>query len=37
VLKLLLRAGIAEHLSRGQWRLVDPLFADYLRRLDPLG
>lgn len=37
VLKLLLRAGIVEHPARGDWRLVDPLFEAYLRRLDPLG
>jgi uncharacterized protein len=32
VLKLLLRAGIAEHVARGRWRLVNPLFADYIAR-----
>jgi hypothetical protein len=37
VLKLLLRAGIVEHVARGHWRIVDPLFEVYLRRLDPLG
>jgi len=37
VLKLLLRAGIVEHVARGDWRIVNPLFGDYLRRLDPLG
>jgi uncharacterized protein len=37
VLKLLLRAGVVEHVARGDWRIVDPLFAIYLRRLDPLG
>jgi hypothetical protein len=37
VLKLLLRAGIAEHVARGDWRIVDPLLRDYLRHLDPLG
>jgi hypothetical protein len=37
VLKVLLRAGIVEHVSRGDWRIVDPLLKDYLRRLDPLG
>ena len=37
VLKLLLRAGIVEHVARGDWRIVDPLFQAYLRRLDPLG
>jgi uncharacterized protein len=36
VLKLLLRAGVVEHVSRGDWRIVDPLFEVYLRRLDPL-
>jgi uncharacterized protein len=37
VLKLLLRAGIVEHVARGDWRIVDPLLTVYLRRLDPLG
>ncbi len=37
VLKLLLRAGIAEHVARGDWRIVNPLLRDYLRELDPLG
>lgn len=37
VLKLLLRAGIVEHLARGDWRIVEPLFQAYLRNLDPLG
>jgi uncharacterized protein len=37
VLKLLLRAGIVEHVARGDWRIVDPLLQVYLRRLDPLG
>lgn len=37
VLKRLLRAGVVEHVARGDWRIVNPLFADYLRRLDPLG
>jgi hypothetical protein len=37
VLKLLLRAGIVEHVSRGRWQIVDPLLAAYLRQLDPLG
>jgi hypothetical protein len=37
VLKLLLRAGVVEHVARGDWRLVDPLLEVYLRRLDPLG
>jgi hypothetical protein len=37
VLNLLLRAGIVEHVARGDWRIVDPLFQAYLRRLDPLG
>lgn len=36
VLKLLLRAGVVEHFSRDDWRLVDPLLEVYLRRLDPL-
>jgi uncharacterized protein len=37
VLKLLLRAGIVDHVARGDWRIVDPLLQAYLRRLDPLG
>jgi hypothetical protein len=37
VLTLLLHAGIAEHVARGDWRIVNPLFGDYLRELDPLG
>jgi uncharacterized protein len=37
VLKLLLQAGVAEHVARGDWRIVDPLLKEYLRRLDPLG
>ncbi len=37
VLKLLLRAGVVEHVARGDWRIVNPLFRDYLSRLDPLG
>lgn len=36
VLKLLLRAGIIEHIARGEWRIVDPLLHAYLRNLDPL-
>jgi hypothetical protein len=36
VLKLLLHAGIVEHVSRGDWRIVDPLLEVFLRRLDPL-
>ena len=35
VLNLLARAGIAEHVARGRWRIVNPLLAEYLRRLDP--
>jgi hypothetical protein len=35
VLKLLLRAGIVEHVARGNWQIVDPLLRAYLRRLDP--
>ena len=35
VLKLLLRAGIVEHVARGDWRIVDPLLQVYLRHLDP--
>ncbi|HET6869931.1 MAG TPA: hypothetical protein VFH80_28720 [Solirubrobacteraceae bacterium] len=37
VLKLLLRAGTVEHVARGDWRIVDPLFETYLRGLSPLG
>jgi hypothetical protein len=37
VLKLLRRAGIVEHVARGDWRIVDPLLQAYLRGLDPLG
>jgi uncharacterized protein len=37
VLKLLLQAGVVEHVARGDWRLVNPLLKEYLRRLDPLG
>ena len=37
VLNLLERAGIVEHVSRGDWRIVNPLLKEYLRRLDPLG
>jgi hypothetical protein len=36
VLKLLLRAGIVEHVARGDWRIVDPLLQAYLRQLTPL-
>lgn len=35
VLKLLARAGVAEHVARGHWRLVNPLFAKYLSDLTP--
>jgi uncharacterized protein len=37
VLKLLRRAGIVEHVARGDWRIVDPLLQAYLRGLDPIG
>lgn len=37
VLKLLLRAGIVEHVARGNWQIVDPLLQAYLRQLDPFG
>ncbi len=37
VLKLLERAGIIEHVARGDWRMVNPLLRDYLRTLSPLG
>ena len=36
VLKLLLQAGIVEHVARGDWRIVNPLLKTYLRDLDPL-
>ena len=36
VLKLLLRARIVEHVTRGDWRIVNPLFRVYLSQLDPL-
>jgi hypothetical protein len=36
VLKLLVRAGIVEHIARGDWQLVNPLFASYLTELTPL-
>jgi hypothetical protein len=37
VLKRLQQAGVVEHVERGVWRVVNPLLAEYLRRLDPLG
>ncbi len=37
VLKLLLRAGVLEHVARGNWQMVNPLFKHYLSHLDPLG
>jgi hypothetical protein len=37
VLKLLLQAGVVEHVARGDWRIVNPLLKEYLRRLDPFG
>jgi uncharacterized protein len=37
VLKLLWRAGIVEHVARGDWRIVDPLLQAYLQQLDLLG
>ena len=37
VLKLLRDAGILEHESRGQWRVIDPLLRHYLASLNPLG
>jgi uncharacterized protein len=37
VLKALLQAGIVAHVSRGDWRIVNPLLKEYLRRFDPLG
>jgi uncharacterized protein len=37
VLNLLRDAGILDHESRGQWRVIDPLLRHYLAGLDPLG
>jgi hypothetical protein len=37
VLNLLLRAGTVEHVARGDWRIVNPLLKEYLRRMDMLG
>ena len=37
VLNLLRNAGILEHESHGQWRVIDPLLGHYLASLDPLG
>jgi hypothetical protein len=37
VLKLLRDAGVLEHQSRGQWKVIDPLLRHYLAALDPLG
>ncbi len=37
VLNLLLRAGTVEHVARGDWRIVNPLLKEYLRRMDTLG
>ena len=37
VLTLLERAGTIEHPGRGDWRVINPLLREYLRRLDPLG
>jgi hypothetical protein len=34
VLKRLEQAGIIEHVARGDWRVVNPLLREYLRRLD---
>lgn len=36
VLTLLLRSGYVEHVARGDWRIVNPLLKEYLRRMDPL-
>ena len=36
VLTLLERAGTIEHAGRGDWRVINPLLREYLRRLDPL-
>ena len=37
VLQRLERAGIVDHIARGDWGVVNPLLAEYLRGLDPLG
>jgi hypothetical protein len=37
VLNLLLRAGTVEHVARGDWRIVNPLLKEYLKRMDTLG
>jgi hypothetical protein len=34
-LKRLEHAGLLEHPARGDWRIVNPLLAEYLRALDP--
>ncbi|HLI58391.1 MAG TPA: AAA family ATPase [Solirubrobacteraceae bacterium] len=34
-LKRLEHAGLLEHPARGEWRIVNPLLAEYLRQLDP--
>jgi hypothetical protein len=36
-LKLLRDAGILEHESHGEWRVIDPLLRHYLASLDPFG
>ena len=36
VSNLLLRAGIVEHVARGDWRIVNPLLKEYLHRTDML-
>ena len=36
VLKRLERAGVAEHVARGDWRIINPLLKPYLAELNPL-
>jgi uncharacterized protein len=36
VLKRLERAGVAEHVARGDWRIINPLLKPYLAELSPL-
>jgi uncharacterized protein len=34
VLRRLEQAGVVEHIAHGDWRIIDPLLREYLRRLD---
>ena len=36
VLKRLQRAGVVDHVARGDWRIINPLLRAYLAELDPL-